>query len=65
MMLTACSATGATKAKSVPINPGKVCPAPLIPSPEERAILREHAPQFYIDFANQQQDLMIAKEKGR
>lgn len=49
-MLTACGTTSIS-------GKTKVCPKPLIPTIEERSVLRTQIPQFYIKFTNQQLDL--------
>lgn len=58
MTLTACS----TPSKKIET---AILPAVVIPTAEERQVLREQVPAFYIRFAEQQRQLMIARNADR
>lgn len=56
--LTACS----TQSKKIET---AIIPAVIVPTAEERQVLREKIPAFYIRFAEQQRQLLIARDANR
>lgn len=53
MMLTSCSTTSKVE--------NSIVPDVVIPTKQERVILRAQLPDFYIRFAEQQRQILIAK----
>jgi len=58
MTLTACG----TPAKTIETS---IIPAVVVPTVEERQVMREKIPRFYIRFSEQQRQLMIARDANR